>query len=704
MHSVRFGILAGTALALILTASTIASAAPQDSEAFVAPQPLSRDYSTPGSMPKPSVSVDDSVNFRGSLRPDVQAVPPEARASASPADLPTPRAVTPALAPAPAPTATPVVKAAPVPTSGPTPERITRPVAAPASVPPPERITRPAAAPAKPASAEPAVVAAPNAATESEVGQKIREIIAGRSFERLVSRKPDREAIAALYQKVRNFQPLWASQGAPSERARDALDYLKTIDADGLDPKDYPMPRLNVGSAEAQAEAELKFTATLLTYARHAMTGRVHFTRVSPNIDYKLAFDPGHVLQSVASSNDLPKTLAQFNPLQPGYRALKAKLAEMRETADDTTEHRIPSGAVLRYSRDRRGHETVMTDPRVPALRERLDLPAEPNSNYDAPLAMAVGKFQKANSIQVSGQLTAPTIEALNGPSRAKRMDAILATMERWRWMPRDLGRTHVELNIPDFFIRVYHDGEKVWQTRTVVGKPGHETPLLTETMKFITMNPTWNVPQSIIYNELLPLYETTDPQIFERQGMKMERERDGSVRVFQPPGERNALGRIRFNFPNKFLVYQHDTPEKHYFDAEKRAYSHGCQRVQNPLKYAEVLLSYASPKAGYTVDRLQHMLGGEEKQIDFVNQIPVHLMYQTAFVDEAGKLQFRDDIYGLDSKLMSILRGSDRQVADVAIEQPADPNFKPTAAQGAKLRQAAGGRTPFALFEHLFR
>jgi murein L,D-transpeptidase YcbB/YkuD len=686
MHSARVGFLAGTALALILTVSTTAFAAPQGSEAFAAPQPLNRDYSTPGSMPKPSASADDSVNFRGPLRPDV--VPPETRASASPTDLPTPRALAPAFAPAPA--AAPVVKAVPAPSSSPAPERV----------------TRPAVAPAKPASAEPAVAAAPNAASDSEVGNKIREIITGKQFDRLVSRKPDRDAIAALYQKVRNFQPLWASQGAPSERARDALDHLKTIDADGLDPKEYPMPRLNVGSAEAQAEAELKFTATLLTYARHAMTGRVHFTRVSPNIDYKLAFDPEHVLESIASSSDLRKTLAQLNPPQPAYRALKAKLAEFREAPDDATAHRIPAGAVLHYSRDRRGHETVMTDPRVPALRERLELPAEPNSNYDAALAMAVGKFQKTNGIQLSGQLNASTIEALNGPSRAKRMDAILATMERWRWMPRDLGRTHVELNIPDFFVRVYHDGEKVWQTRTVVGKPGHETPLLTETMKFITMNPTWNVPQSIIYNELLPLYESSDPQIFERQGLKMERERDGSVRVFQPPGERNALGRIRFNFPNKFLVYQHDTPEKRYFDAEKRAYSHGCQRVQNPLKYAEVLLSYASPKAGYTVDRLQHMLGGEEKQIDFANQIPVHLMYQTAFVDEAGKLQFRDDVYGLDSKLISILRGSDRQVADVAIERPADPNFKPTAAQGAKLRQAAGGggRTPFALFEHLFR
>jgi murein L,D-transpeptidase YcbB/YkuD len=224
--------------------------------------------------------------------------------------------------------------------------------------------------------------------------------------------------------------------------------------------------------------------------------------------------------------------------------------------------------------------------------------------------------------------------------------------------------------------------------------------------MKFITVNPTWNVPQSIIYNELLPIYETTDRQIFERQGLKMERDRDGSIRVFQPPGERNALGQIRFNFPNKFLVYQHDTPEKHYFAQDKRAYSHGCMRVQDPMKYAEVLLSYAAPKANYTADSIKRMLGGQEKQIDFVNQIPVHITYQTAFVDNAGKLQIRDDVYGLDAKLMSILKGSERQVADVAIERPADPNFKPTPEQGQKLRSAAGGGggSPFAVFERLFR
>jgi murein L,D-transpeptidase YcbB/YkuD len=317
---------------------------------------------------------------------------------------------------------------------------------------------------------------------------------------------------------------------------------------------------------------------------------------------------------------------------------------------------------------------------------------------------MSVGKFQKANGIQVTGQLNGPTIEALNGPSRAKQIDAVFATMERWRWMPRDLGRTHVVLNIPDFHLRVYNNGEKVWQTRVVVGKPANQTPLLSETMKYITVNPTWNVPQSIIYNELLPLYETTDPQIFERQGLKVTRESDGNIRVFQPPGERNALGQIRFNFPNKFLVYQHDTPERHYFAHDKRAYSHGCMRVQDPLKYAEVLLSYAAPRSNYTAESIKRMMGGEEKQLDFATQIPVHITYQTAFVDEAGKLQFRDDVYGHDAKIVAILKSGERQVADQAIERPADPNFKPTPEQGQRLRSVAGGRGPFALFEQLFR
>jgi len=342
----------------------------------------------------------------------------------------------------------------------------------------------------------------------------------------------------------------------------------------------------------------------------------------------------------------------------------------------------------------------------VPRLRERLGLPAQPNTTYDRALAAAVAAFQKAHGLQPTGQLNAATVEALNGPKREQRLAAILATMERWRWMPRDLGRTHVMLNIPDYHLRVIHNGEQVWMTRVVVGKPTQATPLLTETMKYITVNPTWNVPQSIIYNELLPIYETSDPQIFERMGLKVERDRDGDIRVYQPPGERNALGRLRFNFPNKFLVYQHDTPERHYFAHARRAYSHGCMRVQDPLKYAEVLLSYAAPRANITQATLGRMFGGPEQQIDFQHPIPVHITYQTAFVDEAGKLQLREDVYGLDKALLAQLKNGERAFADVAIERPADPNFKPKPEDTRRLHNVARGsvHNPFALFEQLFR
>jgi L,D-transpeptidase YcbB len=203
-----------------------------------------------------------------------------------------------------------------------------------------------------------------------------------------------------------------------------------------------------------------------------------------------------------------------------------------------------------------------------------------------------------------------------------------------------------------------------------VVGQPGEKaTPLLTETMKYITVNPTWNVPPSIINNEYLPAY-AQDPTVLDRMGLKMERNRDGSVHIYQPPGAGNALGRIRFNFPNKFLVYQHDTPDKYMFAHDKRAYSHGCMRVQDPDKYAEVLLHISNPRDGYTADRIRNMYGTGERDIQLQNPIPVHLTYQTAYVDASGHLVIREDIYGRDSRLLAALRGEDRRIADMPVER----------------------------------
>ena len=236
-------------------------------------------------------------------------------------------------------------------------------------------------------------------------------------------------------------------------------------------------------------------------------------------------------------------------------------------------------------------------------------------------------------------------------------------------------------VDVPAYAVAVFNGGRELWRTKIVVGKPHLATPLLNETMKFLTINPTWNVPPSIIRNEYLPKLER-DPDALERIGLKVARNNDGSLRVYQPPGERNALGRIRFNFPNVFLVYQHDTPQKNFFERETRTLSHGCMRVQNPEKYAELLLSLSQPEEGITTRRISSMYGDEERTINLKRPIPVHVTYQTAIVDEAGHLKTRDDIYGLDAAVLKLMRGSERAVADLPIARDYKSSSKPVMAR----------------------
>lgn len=550
-----------------------------------------------------------------------------------------------------------------------------------------------------------AVQAAPKASTlsgaDSAVAEKIREQFAAGKFDRILGSKKERAPVESFY-AARDFAPLWIADGAMNERAKGAAAFLAAVDADGLDPADYPMPSFKAGEPDALAEAEIKLTDAVLTFARHAQTGRVHYSRISADILYTLVkSEPNDVLAKIAGANDVRAALDSFNPQQPGYKALKAKLAEVRNGAD-VSKPVIPHGQVLKYSKDKKGKEVLMEDPRVPALRQWFGMKAiDGDTNYDKALADTIAKFQKEHGIQASGQLTAATLDAINGPKRERTLDIIIANMERWRWMPRELGQTYVMVNIPDFTLRVVRDQKLVWNTRIVVGKPTQATPITSAEMKYITVNPTWNVPPSIIQNEYLPALQQ-DPQALERIGLKIEQHADGTVRIWQPPGERNALGRIRFNFPNKFLVYQHDTPDKHLFAHEKRAYSHGCMRVQDPLKYGEVLLSLVLPNEKYTADRLQKMFGGSEININFPNFLPVHLTYQTAYVNDEGKLVIRDDIYGRDARLLGVMKGSERKVADVAVDRPKTSSSAPVrVAPGTYGGGGGGGFGGF--FERMF-
>src|SRR5262252_651050 len=487
--------------------------------------------------------------------------------------------------------------------------------ASPPAAPPVEQAAPPALAPAAASAAEqvstPMLAADPAAVTEQPVAvteqaapvdplasldpadrviaEKIRDLLAATS-DKIFASKKERAAAEAFYQN-RNFLPLWLDKGIENARATSAIARLKHADADGLEVSDYKTPNFAGLGSDALAEAELKLTQAVLTYARHVQAGRFPYTRVSRNIELPQAVpETADVLGTIAAASDAGKALDTFSPQHQEYQKLKAMLAELR--------------------------------------------------------ANSGGKKSEA----------------------PRQIETIIVNMERWRWYPRDLGKAHVVVNQPDFTLRVMHEGAQVWTTRVVIGKPSMPTPLLSETMKFITVNPTWHVPPSIVHNEYLPAL-AQDPTVLDRMGLRVSYS-GGGVSIWQPPGPNNALGRIRFNFPNRFLVYQHDTPDKYYFAHEVRAYSHGCMRVQDPAKYAEVLLNIARPQEHWTAERITRMFGHAEQDLQLQpTPIWVHLTYQTAFVDNAGKLQTRRDIYNLDSRTLAAIRSA-RGVSEPAPER----------------------------------
>jgi murein L,D-transpeptidase YcbB/YkuD len=560
-----------------------------------------------------------------------------------------------------------------------------------------------------PAATTPATPASPGSATEQSavpdplasldpadrvVAEKIRDLLAAKS-DGIFASKNERMAVESFYQN-RNLAPLWIDKGVENARAKAVIARLKGADADGLDISDYRTPNFAGLGPDALAEADLKLTQTVLTFARHLAAGRFPYNRVSQNnIQLPQAPpEPAAILAKIVNAADADKALDEFSPQHEAYQKLKAKLAEMRGKSAGARPE-IADGPLLKHNA-----KNPMQDSRVPLLREKLGLPGDASDlAYDAKLAAAVKKFQQANEMPATGNLDARTVKELNGPIRDKQIDLVIANMERWRWYPRDLGAAHVIVNQPDFTLKVMHNGSQIWTTRVVIGEPSasKQTPLLSETMKSITINPTWNVPPSILYNEYLPAL-AQDPTVLARMGLNVSYNRDGSVHVSQPPGGANVLGRVRFNFPNRFLVYQHDTNEKFMFAHEVRAYSHGCMRVQDPAKYADVLLNIARPGERWTAEKVKQMFAGPEQDIALQPaQIWVHLTYQSAFVDDNGKLQVRRDVYNLDSRTLAAIK-SERAI----IETVPEGKSEQVIASGSGGRRAATPR-PVSFFQSLF-
>lgn len=475
----------------------------------------------------------------------------------------------------------------------------------------------------------------------------------------------------------RAFEPLWIEAAGASARAKALAAALAAADQDGLDPNDYAAPaiaaRLDAQDPAALAELEVLMSRAVARYAADQLAGRT----VPTEVDSEMRIEPdrpgaGAVLLAVDGAPDLADYLASFAPRTPNYQRLKEALAAYRAVAAAGGWRQVPEGPSLKPG---------MSDPRVPILRERLieagdlsaeiAIPPEAAELYDPALEAAVKRFQWRHGLTQDGVAGKKTVAAMNVPVEA-RIEQMLLNMERRRWMPDDLGERYVFVNMADFELKVVDGPRTIHDSRVVVGTPYHRTPVFSGMMTYVVLNPYWNITPSIARNEILPKLRK-DASYLERNNIVVLSDwSEGAVpvdpdtidwsqvssrsfpyKLRQEPGEQNALGRIKFMFPNLYNIYLHDTPSRQLFRETVRSFSHGCIRVEHPVDFGAVLLE----ADGWTKEKLDAAIAtGAQKVITLRQPIPVHLTYLTAWVNKDGSIHFRDDIYGRDKLLAEAL------------------------------------------------
>jgi L,D-transpeptidase YcbB len=511
------------------------------------------------------------------------------------------------------------------------------------------------------------------------------------------SNSPQRDALVQYYGAPdRNL--LWVDDNGLTERAKLVMAEIGKADDYGLRASDYPLPDAasfnpsDPGARDWLAQSEMKVSYAVLDYAKDARGGRIEPVRVSKNLDPNLALpNPSEVLEVIAIRSDPAAYLRSFQPAQPQFEALRQKLIELRGGKVEEVKPNavvIPAGPVLKFGME---HEQVAL------LRKRLDVPAGSNENkFDEAVLDAVRQFQSGNGTRPDGAVGAGTRRLLNHGQQPRavgseaRIRQVLVNMERWRWLPNDLGPFYVNVNIPEFTLRVAEDGKPIHTARVVVGKPRTQTPVISDELEVIVFNPYWNVPNSIKNEEIAPYMGAGggffgggwDTSVLKRHGLRIKygnRDIDpdsidwsrNDIRNFdlvQPPGPSNVLGRVKFLFPNSHDVYMHDTTQKFLFNNAVRAESHGCMRVQNPNLLAQAILKRDK---GWSEARVESTFdAGDDHQVALDQKIPVYVTYFTLRVNEDGTFTSFNDLYGHDSRMTAALEGRGYQSDPVYEEE----------------------------------
>jgi murein L,D-transpeptidase YcbB/YkuD len=476
------------------------------------------------------------------------------------------------------------------------------------------------------------------------------------------------EHIAAWYEQ-RNYAPIWIQDGQPTKASEEAIFVLLRADKDGLVPAEYRadvmFPKLDQEGDAGLADFEVSLSEAVALYGQHLRSGRVEPNKINRELVlYPEEISANRMLQHLAEADNLTQTLRDFSPNTPRYDRMRDLLQKLFVARAKGGWTKIPGGDVLKPG---------MSDPRVPLLRQRLieskDMEPEAHESdvYDGSLVRALQYFQFRMGLETDGVVGPATLAQLN-IDVDERIRQVELNLERRRWMQADFGNPYVFVNLADQVVKVVKDEKTVHAAVTQVGAPYFRTPVFTDQMEYLDFNPYWNVPFSIATKEYLPKLKR-NPYALQSQNIRVLR--DGNVvnpgqvpwhsysrsnfpvRLRQDPGPRNALGRVKFMFPNKFNIYIHDTPSKSKFQSAARYFSHGCIRVEDPFKMAEVILGLQGVSRA-EIDSISS--AGRRKIVKLENPLPVHVVYLTAWVNKDGSIHYRRDVYGRDEILAKAL------------------------------------------------
>ncbi len=485
-------------------------------------------------------------------------------------------------------------------------------------------------------------------------------------------------ALLEAFYRGRDMAPLWVEESGVTRRGRALARILGAADVDALNAADYGAETvaalLEAGQPARLAELEWRLSLGLVDYAADLGEGRVAPDVSDPKLYlYRDAVDRAAVIAAAAGARDLAALVEGYRPQTPRYGRLKAALEDYRRIAETGGWDPIPEGETIKPG---------MSDRRLPAIRARLRLwgdltdppKSDPSTRYDDDLVAAVKRMQWRHGLEPDGAIGRKTLAAFNVPVGA-RLRQMEINLERRRWMPDDQGRRFIFVNLADYALKLVEGEKTLLDLRVVVGKPFHMTPVFSHEMTYVEINPFWNVPPSIAGKELLPKIKQNvsylkdnnftlfagwgngaaelDPRAVDWAAINGER---FPYKLRQGPGDGNALGRMKFMFPNHFNVYLHDTPAKALFKKDQRSFSHGCIRVQDPEVLAELVLAET---ADWPLSRIQEAVeSGERRVITLAEPLPIHISYLTAWVNKDGSVHFRDDIYGRDALLAKALFG----------------------------------------------